>query len=946
MDFDKVVALLDSEATVGVFAKSFKSNPALKHAYDRKGNTLLHLATARGNVDVVQFLLDHHALVAAANQEGQTALHLSALTTATKLSGALLAEIKAMPSKARSAVLNAKDSELGRTALHYAAKLGSHETIEQLTKAGCDADMLTKTKHTPLRSAAAQGHTAAVAALVSAHAKVSIPDVKGVNPLHAAASIGNMDVVAALLQGQDSKQAVQACDHRGCSVLHYAISSGKPATQLVPLLEALLQHGAGVDAADEQGTTALHQAAKSSPCAVVEALLAHHAAINQQDKVDGKTPLHYAAERGVQATVRALLDGGGSAVIADGQGRLPQHLASGKIQNLLLKEAEKQGGSPFKHRPASPSLSRTSRLSSSSVPQGLPFSNITNTPASRAATPAPADDVRASGSIKGIPRSGEGSRRRSQGLEDLQEQLQDVLQEGTKMQTLFGKGGAFSETKGSRQGTAQLAKQSPSVLNSTDRNNSSSKEGGKSCEPSPAPTTTNEGADAAVLEDERQILKKEVQRLRVQVEEVPGLQEQLARTQVALEQWKSNDSVQLESARHDVIRLRGQLEAQVESAKVASAQCKSAQSELKTLRQQIESRNQSSLSGQSELAWKGLLESAKQESATQLESVSRELKAQTELTRNTQAELSSVRHQLHCTKSELASVCEQHRSQTESSKTQQEQMQQRGHEQKSQAVWQAEQLKGSETELQEARRECQHLKRGKEQLVDEGDQKLEGQRAVVRAMTTQVESLQRQVASLNSLQAENEALKSTVEAKQRLLSDQEHILWSTHQSLTQTQARESSLQHRVSELQALQQTTTLRAEQLSKKGMQLTADKAAVESTLSLKENESNALQAESATLRGQIQEHQAHAAALQNQAAEQSRTISLGSLQLKQLQSKIQALEQEMLHSRTQGSRGTRSSEAAAVLGSPLWQQDQISVMQQQWVERLQRIKECCLPR
>ena len=67
-------------------------------------------------------------------------------------------------------------------------------------------------------------------------------------------------------------------------------------------------------------------------------------------QVDGKTPLHYAAERGVQATVRALLDKGGSAVMADGQGRLPQHLASGKIQTLLLKEAEKQGGSPFKHR--------------------------------------------------------------------------------------------------------------------------------------------------------------------------------------------------------------------------------------------------------------------------------------------------------------------------------------------------------------------------------------------------------------------------------------------------------------------------------------------------------------------------------------------------------------------------------------------------------------------
>ena len=62
-------------------------------------------------------------------------------------------------------------------------------------------------------------------------------------------------------------------------------SAGKPATQMVSLLEALLQHGADVDAADEQGTTALHQAAKSSPCAVVEALLAHQATTNQQDRV-------------------------------------------------------------------------------------------------------------------------------------------------------------------------------------------------------------------------------------------------------------------------------------------------------------------------------------------------------------------------------------------------------------------------------------------------------------------------------------------------------------------------------------------------------------------------------------------------------------------------------------------------------------------------------------
>lgn len=66
--------------------------------------------------------------------------------------------------------------------------------------------------------------------------------------------------------------------------------------------------------------------------------------------MEGKTPLHFAAERGVQAAVKLLLDRGGSAFVADAQGRLPHHLASGKIHSVILREAEKQGGSAVKHR--------------------------------------------------------------------------------------------------------------------------------------------------------------------------------------------------------------------------------------------------------------------------------------------------------------------------------------------------------------------------------------------------------------------------------------------------------------------------------------------------------------------------------------------------------------------------------------------------------------------
>ena len=65
---------------------------------------------------------------------------------------------------------------------------------------------------------------------------------------------------------------------------------------------------------------------------------------------EGRTALHYAAERGVQAAVKLLLDRGASAVVGDAQGKLPHELASGKIHNTVLREAERQGASLFQQR--------------------------------------------------------------------------------------------------------------------------------------------------------------------------------------------------------------------------------------------------------------------------------------------------------------------------------------------------------------------------------------------------------------------------------------------------------------------------------------------------------------------------------------------------------------------------------------------------------------------
>ena len=82
---------------------------------------------------------------------------------------------------------------------------------------------------------------------------------------------------------------------------------------------------------------------------------------------------------------------------------------------------------------------------------------------------------------------------------------------------------------------------------------------------------------------------------------VSGLEEQLLRMQAALDQWKTNDSVQLEAARKDMEKLKQQLEAQTESAKVASNQCKSTQTELKAVRQQLATQAAATQAGQAEI---------------------------------------------------------------------------------------------------------------------------------------------------------------------------------------------------------------------------------------------------------------------------------------------------------------------------------------------------------
>jgi ankyrin repeat protein len=88
----------------------------------------------------------------------------------------------------------------GMTALHWTALGNDLETMKVLLYAGAATEALTRVgAYTPLHLASSRGHAAAVTRLLDAGSKVGAFTATGVQPLHLAAQAGNVEAVKALL---------------------------------------------------------------------------------------------------------------------------------------------------------------------------------------------------------------------------------------------------------------------------------------------------------------------------------------------------------------------------------------------------------------------------------------------------------------------------------------------------------------------------------------------------------------------------------------------------------------------------------------------------------------------------------------------------------------------------------------------------------------------------
>lgn len=278
----------------------------LQRGADPDGDTpMIPLAYAidRGETEIVRLLLEYGADVNRGDPEnmrlGKTYLHQCAAKGRPGAAGLLLD---------RGLDVNRSDKN-GGTALHEAVAEKQYEMIELLLDRGADPGARDAGGNTPLHTAALAGYSQAIPLLVKKGADPEALNEEGKPPVILAAESACAECVQVIFKHAPNPLAL----YEGNAFVP-AMESDDPV-----ILELFLDLGADPGQVNEDGTTALHFAARRGKVHTIKALLARGADPNARDS-HGRAPLHLAAEYAMQEAVEALMDGGADMLLTDNDG--------------------------------------------------------------------------------------------------------------------------------------------------------------------------------------------------------------------------------------------------------------------------------------------------------------------------------------------------------------------------------------------------------------------------------------------------------------------------------------------------------------------------------------------------------------------------------------------------------------------------------------------------
>ena len=318
---------------------------------DKYDTILLHSASYHGRPEMARILLDHGVKSNAKNHRGETALHMVTRGRYDSQDGVRIAQLLL-----ESGVdVNAQDKD-DDSPLHSASYSGKLEISRVLLDHGAKAYAKNDRGGTPLHQVSqgeyeSQEDGARIAQLLLDHGVgVNVQDKNSTTPLHLASWCGKVEIARLLVEHSQSHVGLEGeyypknitlvlltlflvrtvdlnlpqKDHE--IPLHFACFRGE-----FEIARLLLDHGADVNAKNDQGETPLHLASRGeydSPddgVRVAELLLERGSYVSAQDNICW-TPLHSASYNGKPEIIQVFLRYGAKVDAENDLGETPLHL--------------------------------------------------------------------------------------------------------------------------------------------------------------------------------------------------------------------------------------------------------------------------------------------------------------------------------------------------------------------------------------------------------------------------------------------------------------------------------------------------------------------------------------------------------------------------------------------------------------------------------------------
>ncbi|XP_059176229.1 ankyrin-1-like [Physella acuta] len=305
-------------------------------AKDGNGRTPLHIATIYGNFEVAKLFCQVGADINAVDKYGSTPLFLSLLYKHKELSKYLMesgADVNLM-------------SESQCSPLHVAVLNNDTELVELLIKHGALFDNCGKSE---LLLSLKQKNSDVSIFLLENGANVNVKDDTQTPALIIGLKLMNLDKKevspysyprliepSLFLYG---RKRTYCLDTDEDSTPTKVFVTDKESIKIKPLIVSMLQHGANVSLADQEGNACLHVAVELRNQDILELLIRYNADVNQQN-IKGETPLIKACKNGYLDAAQLLLNAGPNVFLVDELGNTALHyIAKNRHELLPLTEA-------------------------------------------------------------------------------------------------------------------------------------------------------------------------------------------------------------------------------------------------------------------------------------------------------------------------------------------------------------------------------------------------------------------------------------------------------------------------------------------------------------------------------------------------------------------------------------------------------------------------------